>query len=204
MHGPICLKPRQQRSATENCIPLTLRLKNCFSHLFCSVSIKFTNMSSYDSNSYSDDGESNSEGTPGGDNVKYPLSHHIRSTVASGSFATTGIIDQFVLPGIWVDSVGQVRLPLSKSDAKSLIQVSRQAPFGKGGETVVNTSVRNTWELDGAKIQFHNPEWQNCLHAVIGKVAHELGIAGGTDTVCAELYKMLLYEEGAMFKEHQE
>lgn len=132
------------------------------------------------------------------------LAHHISTTVAAGSFATAGTIDNFVLPGISVNPVGQVRLPLSTTDARLLIRASCQAPFGKGGQTVIDKEVRNTWEVDGDAVHFLNPNWQYCLDAIVAKAAGELGALREGHTIRADLYKMLLYDEGAMFREHQE
>ncbi len=136
--------------------------------------------------------------------LKNALFERISEVHSAGSFATFGTIENFVHPGISVDSVGTVRLPLSEDDAQALVQTSRQAPFGKGTETLVDVSVRKTWEIDATKVQFLNKGWQCCLDRIVGKVTRELGVAGESRNVRAEFYKMLLYEEGAMFKAHKE
>jgi hypothetical protein len=84
-----------------------------------------------------------------------------------------------------------------------LIRASRQAPFGKANQTLVDETVRKTWEIDGNKVSFSNKAWHGWLEGVIRTVAEDLGIAG-PNSVRAELYKMLLYEKGAMFKPHKE
>ena len=117
--------------------------------------------------------------------------------------STGGILDNFTNPGISIDAIDDVRIPLSAQDARILIEKSRRAPFGKGSETLVDVSVRRTWEIDAARVHFHNERWQHCLNHIVEKVARELGLPRGRE-VYAELYKMLLYEEGAMFKAHQE
>ncbi len=136
--------------------------------------------------------------------LKVALSRRIWEVHSAGSFATFGTIENFVHPGIAVDSVGTVRLPLSEDDTQALVQTSRQAPFGNGTETLVDVSVRKTWEIDAAKVQFLNKGWQRCLDGIVGKVTRELGVAGGSQNVRPEFYKMLLYEKGAMFKAHKE
>lgn len=123
---------------------------------------------------------------------------------AAGSFATFGSLDNFVLPGVVVDEIGAIRLPLSSDDAHSLIRVSRQAPFGKGNQTLIDETVRKTWEIDGSKVSFSNKAWHAWLDGVVQKAAEELGVAASPNSVRAELYKMLLYEKGAMFKPHKE
>ncbi|KAL9005009.1 MAG: hypothetical protein Q9188_002190 [Gyalolechia gomerana] len=123
---------------------------------------------------------------------------------SAGSFAAFGIIDSFVNPGISVAPIGIVRLPLSEEDAKTLVRASQKAPFGKGNQTLVDESVRKTWQIDAGEIQFLNQAWQRCLDQTVDNVTRELGIAGGSTNVRAEFYKMLLYEAGAMFKPHQD
>lgn len=134
----------------------------------------------------------------------YDLRHLISEVHASGSFAAFGTIDSFVNPGIFIDPIGIVRLPLSEDDAQALAQTSHKAPFGKGNETLVDESVRKTWQIDAANVRILNKAWQPCLDQILERVTEGLGIAGGPSSIRAELYKMLLYEEGAMFKPHQE
>ncbi|RYP56457.1 hypothetical protein DL771_011776 [Monosporascus sp. 5C6A] len=104
-------------------------------------------------------------------------------------------------PDIFVEGVGPISLPLSEVQAKQLIAKSHQAPFGKGSETIVDTSVRNTWEINPEQFQIRSPQWKGFLDNVLRKVARGLGISS---PISAELYKMLLYEKGAMFKAHTE
>ncbi|RYO81367.1 hypothetical protein DL762_007146 [Monosporascus cannonballus] len=104
-------------------------------------------------------------------------------------------------PDIFVEGVGPISLPLSEVQAKELITKSHQAPFGKGSETVVDTSVRNTWEINPEQFQIRSPQWKGFLDNLLRKVARGLGISS---PISAELYKMLLYEKGAMFKAHTE
>ena len=65
----------------------------------------------------------------------------------------------------------------------------------------MDTTVRKTWELNVDQFELKNPAWQRMLDEIVGKVKTRLG-------VCSEIeampYKMLLYEEGAMFKPHKE
>lgn len=136
--------------------------------------------------------------------LKNDLLDHLSEVHSSGSFAAHSNIDSFDNPGISVDSIGIIRLPLSEDDAHALVQAAHPAPFGKGTETVVDKSVRKTWEIDAAKVQFLHHRWQRCLDRIVENVARELGITGGSRNIHAEFYKMLLYDEGAMFKAHRE
>ena len=82
-----------------------------------------------------------------------------------------------------------------------LIAQSHQAPYGKGSETIVDTAVRNTWELNPEQFQIRSPHWGPFLGNLLKQVAQGLGINA---PISAELYKMLIYEKGAMFKAHTE
>ena len=133
------------------------------------------------------------------------LIHADISTVHSaGSFATFGSLESFVLPGLVVDGIGDIGLPLSAHDAKILIRASRQAPFGQGNRTLVDKSVRDTWEINGDRVSFLNKAWTDWLQGIVSTMADNLGVSAGGQNVRAELHKMLLYEKGAMFKPHRE
>ncbi|KAI9890596.1 MAG: hypothetical protein M1814_003794 [Vezdaea aestivalis] len=136
--------------------------------------------------------------------LEYDLQTQISGVHSAGSFATSAAIDTFVNPGISVDSIGIIRLPLSEQDAHAIVQVSRKAPFGKGSETLVDESVRDTWEIGSDKLQFLNPQWQDCLNEIVKRAATELGVVNAATSVRAELYKMLLYEKWCSFKPHKD
>ena len=49
---------------------------------------------------------------------------------------------ELTMPGLEVEGLGTVGLPLSKGQARALIRKCRQAPYGKGTQTLVDTNVR--------------------------------------------------------------
>ena len=122
----------------------------------------------------------------------------------SGHFATTGALSSAVNPGLNVNGLGIIGLPLSEREAVELTKACHQAPFGKGSETIIDTDVRNTWELNADQFELENPEWQTILDSAVHQVANALGVVGGSTSVHAELYKLLLYAEGAFFESHTE
>ena len=95
-------------------------------------------------------------------------------------------------------------MPLSDRDAKDLISKCRQSPFGKGGETVVDTDVRNSFELKPSGFTLSNPAWSTCIASLVSTAYKELALTCGRQHVVAELYKLLLYQEGAFFRPHQD
>jgi hypothetical protein len=123
------------------------------------------------------------------------------SIQALGTFANAHSLDA-IHPGLVVQDVGPIRLPLQEAQAKQMIAKARQAPYGKGSETIVDTSVRNTWELDPGQFQLTDLHWPTLVAGLCQEVANEAGL--GDVQVHADLYKMLIYEKGAMFKAHTE
>jgi hypothetical protein len=125
----------------------------------------------------------------------------LNSITSSGTFANAHKLGE-IFPGLVVEDVGPVNLPLQEAQAKQMIAKARQAPYGKGSETIVDTSVRNTWELDPGQFQLTNQYWPMLIAQLCQAISREAGLDDAH--VHAELYKMLIYEKGAMFKAHTE
>ena len=90
-----------------------------------------------------------------------------------------------------------IGFPLTKRDAKRIEAVATQAPFGKGTETVVDTTVRDTFEIDPNNFSFRNPSWNTFLRTVINNVADGLGLPPNLPPPRADVYKLLLYKTGS-------
>jgi hypothetical protein len=123
---------------------------------------------------------------------------------SQGTFAFFEGFDVAPNPGIQLNNGGIVGLPLSDRDAQSIVMASHKAPYGKGERTIMDDSVRKTWEISRADFTITNPAWQRFIHSVARKVSASLGINVAGKGVSAELYKILLYDKGTMFKPHQE
>ena len=106
------------------------------------------------------------------------------------------------MPGLEVEGLGTVRLPLGKSQARKLIKLCRQAPYGKGTATVVDTDVRRVWELDPEQFRLANARWDDFLAAIVADVQDALGLGGRK--LAAQLYKLLVYQEGSFFLPHRD
>lgn len=77
------------------------------------------------------------------------------------------------------------------------------APFGKGLETVVDESVRKVWQIDANLLTISQKWLQSSLPKLVASYTAQLGVSR-TLVVQAQLYKMLLYEEGGHFKRHKD
>ncbi|KAH8897397.1 hypothetical protein GQ53DRAFT_838018 [Thozetella sp. PMI_491] len=126
-----------------------------------------------------------------------PLLDGIKS---GGKIATSAHYTTYANPGLQIDGEKLIPLPLTARDAEAIKSVCRRAPFGKGDETVVDMSVRKTWELDHSQIKLANPAWSQFFKELVKGAADKLGLGG----VSAKPHKLLLYEEGSFFKRHKD
>lgn len=121
-------------------------------------------------------------------------------------FCCFDVLESCPNPALYIQGIGTVGLPLSDRDVTTISQspVTQQSPFGKGTETVVDTSVRKSWQIDPEHFELRNPRFQSKITEIAQKVATDLKVACGPEYVVPQLYKLLLYEEGAFFLPHQD
>ncbi|ERF75102.1 hypothetical protein EPUS_07791 [Endocarpon pusillum Z07020] len=138
--------------------------------------------------------------------IKKGVCDALANVEVSGSFACFHVLDSFPNPALFIRGLGTIGLPLSVRDAQAIASssVTQQSPFGKGSQTLVDTSVRKSWQIDPAYFHLRNPRLGHHVGRVVETVAKELNVACGPRHVRAELYKLLLYEEGAFFLPHQD
>ena len=118
-----------------------------------------------------------------------------------GDFCTSGSFPTR-LPGLEVEGVGPVALPLTARQAKDLKKVCEQTPYGKGTATLVDTAVRRVWRLKPERFTLANPDWQPFLQEITGKVRQGLGLED--QALESHLYELLLYEPGSFFLPHKD
>jgi hypothetical protein len=99
-------------------------------------------------------------------------------------------------------SMGVISFPILDSQIQDIIKHAERAPYGRGGETILDTSVRNTWQLTPVNVRIGGKSWGRSFQQILSTVANGLGGAG-TD-ISAELYKLLVYEEGGFFLPHRD
>ncbi|KAI1121317.1 hypothetical protein F5Y10DRAFT_256528 [Nemania abortiva] len=149
------------------------------------------------------DSESDSESGPGRDPAARLLKTELAATIddieTCGEFATKKQYSQYANPGLQIGDT-LIALPLEPAQVTLIRDASRQAPFGRGDKTLIDTSVRDTWELDTSKFSIANPAWSAFISSTLQQVAKDLGMSG----VKTELYKLLLYEKGSFFKRHKD
>ena len=114
-------------------------------------------------------------------------------------FAAGTIAD--VDPMLQIAGVGKVKLPLSPKRAKEIMAVGRPAPYGKGTQTLVDKTVRDTVEFEPTEITLSD-QWEQSIAAALKAVAVAIGLP--PDRLQATLYKLLVYQKGGFFLPHRD
>ncbi|MBK5942172.1 hypothetical protein CCR96_23610 [Halochromatium roseum] len=117
-----------------------------------------------------------------------------------GEFYASGTLDMHPFQ-LQVEGLGPVAMPLLPAQAEQLVALAEQAPYGRGTETLVDTEVRRTWQIDAAKLQLSGRRWAEDLERVVRQVTTGLGVHGQVE---AALYKLLIYDAGSFFVSHRD
>ena len=104
------------------------------------------------------------------ENLKKEIYDTLLAVEAPTAFACAGSIDNHVNPCLHLNQHGTIGLPVSTHDVDVLISKSQQSPFGKGTETIVDTSVRKSWQLDPSEFSIRNPNWDTMMNRVFRNV----------------------------------
>lgn len=128
------------------------------------------------------------------------LSKAIGQATRSAKFCVVGCLPA-VDPGIEVEGLGAIKLPLKRTTAKDLVAHCQIAPYGKGAQTLVNKKVRNTLELDPKKFSLSD-KWNSAIARATQLAAEQLGLPA--EQLEARLYKLLVYEKGGFFLPHRD
>lgn len=131
----------------------------------------------------------------------HPFVKLMKQIESSGTFSAFGKMSP-IFPGLVIQNVGEVSLPLSEHQAKEIVNQCEQAPFGRKEETIIDTNVRNVWQVPSKMVELSNPEWNLVVEKACKEVANKLGLSDCK--VHFELYKVLLYAKGSFFKEHRD
>ncbi|WP_237478196.1 2OG-Fe(II) oxygenase [Lichenibacterium dinghuense] len=117
-----------------------------------------------------------------------------------GDFSVGGLCD-LLAPHLEIDGVGTVALPLLPIQAEQIVAVAERAPFGRGEQTLVDTSVRRTWQIGTGLVSIAGAGWARTLAGIVESAAEGLGVDG---PVRAEFYKLLVYDVGGFFAGHRD
>ncbi|MCA9175864.1 MAG: 2OG-Fe(II) oxygenase [Planctomycetales bacterium] len=124
----------------------------------------------------------------------------IEQTSKTVAFCTAGVLD-LSETAFDIQGMGAVKLPLRPKDVRELLGAAERAPYGKGTQTLVDTSVRDSLEVDGGRITLPQ-SWTDAIHSAAAAAAASLGMPA--HRIQATLYKLLIYPKGGFFLPHRD
>ena len=92
------------------------------------------------------------------------------------------------MPRVEVGEAGMLSFPVTPPQAQALISVAERAPYGRGEETLVDSSVRACWQLDAAQVTVGGGVWRDTLAQIVAHAATGLGCP--PEHTAAHLYKL--------------
>src|SRR5713226_8601440 len=119
----------------------------------------------------------------------------------AGDFFVQGSLDA-PIPRVEIDGVGVLSFPVPASQIEAVIKRAHRAPYGRGEHTIVDTSVRNGWQLNSGDVRIGGKAWEKTFDQIMSTVVAGLGCSGMK--VSATLYKLLVYETGGLFRPHRD
>ncbi|GMF49380.1 unnamed protein product [Phytophthora fragariaefolia] len=120
-----------------------------------------------------------------------------------GEYSFGGLADTLpAAPGLFVDGVGTISLPLHPAQAEKLIEKCEKSRFGYSTVTKLDESVRKSWQLTPDQVEIKNPRWRTGIEKLTDMIASRLGYKG--IFLQCMLYKLLVYGEGGHFLKHQD
>ncbi|KAE9267292.1 hypothetical protein PF008_g31390 [Phytophthora fragariae] len=126
-----------------------------------------------------------------------------RADEQAGEYSFGGQADSLpAAPGLVVDEVGSIPVPITAEQAEKLIEQCKKSPFGHNFETKMDETVRQSWQLEPTQVRFENMAWQSGLEKLRDVIADRLGYED-IPLQCV-LYKLLVYGEGGHFVKHQD
>ena len=137
--------------------------------------------------------------------IEYGTDHALEELLQSidrpGDFCAHGRMFA-PMPRLEVDGAGPLSFPVPEAQVRALIAVAERAPYGKGADTLVDTSVRDCWQIDSTRVRLSGKAWPDTLAKILDAAAAGLGCPG--DRLDSHLYKLLIYETGGFFSPHRD
>lgn len=98
-----------------------------------------------------------------------------------------------------VAGAGPVTFPVMAAQAKRMIASAQPARFGRGEQTLMDRSVRDTWEITPDQVMLTGLDWD----AILTEVRDELGLPARA-RLRFEPHALLVYGKGQFFLPHQD
>ena len=106
------------------------------------------------------------------------------------------------MPRLEVEGVGLLSFPVPDIQVRALIAAAEPAPYGKGPDTLVDTSVRDCRQIDAARIHVSGGAWGDTFKRILDSAA--VGLGCRAERLDARIYKLLVYEPGGFFAAHRD
>lgn len=131
-----------------------------------------------------------------------PLAEILDEVKCPGDFFSLGSLET-PMPLLEVEDAGVVAFPVPPEQCRRLIEsAAERAPYGRGDQTLHDESVRKVWQIGADKVRLGGKAWRKTFDALLARAADDLGCP--PDSITAELYKLLIYDEGSFFKAHRD
>ena len=118
-----------------------------------------------------------------------------------GDFYVSGAME-LPMPKVTVEGVGPLSFPVPEEQIAAILGRAERAPYGRGEETVLDTSVRQVWQIASSRLRISGKSWSGNFASILSKVRAGLGCEGVS--VSAELYKLLVYDRDGFFLPHRD
>ena len=106
------------------------------------------------------------------------------------------------MPRVEAKGARSLSFPITDEQARSLAAAAEPAPYGRGEQTLVDSSVRACRQIDAARVRITGGAWRDTLAQVVAQAAAGLGCP--PEHTSAQLYKLLVYEPGGFFAPHRD
>ena len=130
-----------------------------------------------------------------------PLEGILTDVKQPGDFFVSGAVE-IPMPRVEVKGAGPLSFPIPRPQIEALVQQATRAPYGCGEETIVDTSVRNVWQIAPGAVKISGKSWTASFDNILSQVTAGLGCDNAA--VSAELYKLLVYDRGRFFFAHRD
>ena len=130
-----------------------------------------------------------------------PLEAILSDVEHPGDFFVAGTLE-IPMPRVEVEGTGPLSFPIPRPQIEAMMQYATRAPYGRGEETIVDTSVRNVWQIAPGAVKISGKSWAASFENILSKVTVGLGCQDAN--VSAELYKLLIYDCGGFFLAHRD
>jgi hypothetical protein len=130
-----------------------------------------------------------------------PLETALSGVKQPGDFFVCGTVEM-PMPRVEIEGAGTLSFPVLDAQIAAIVRRAKRAPYGRGPETIVDTSVRKVWQVAPDKVKLGGKSWVANFETILSKVKAGLGCEDAN--VSAELYKALVYDRGGFFLAHRD